>query len=210
MFRDFFLSTDYITAGFILLASSAMFLFHFTITTFATPIESHLSPGVSEKAPLVARQKGTYSGVDANVNASLSGTYNCFNGGTWALQTALNIPITEICGGPVYQVLEFSPFSLQPNADGAYPQQTSDYQLSQVCFDVSANCDATPQKGKYYVHFNGDIQSPAHANMVDCEYALGRVRDLCHGKNGWTRGGWFTYIDGTSYGMDPSKNGGNQ
>ena len=197
-------------AGLTLLASSAVFLSHFAFTTFATPIDSHLSPGDSDKAPLVPRQKGTYSGTDANANVSLSGTYNCFRGGSWALQTALDTPINETCGGPAYDVLDFEPFSLQPNADGAYPQQATDYQLSQVCFDVSANCDDTPQKGKYYVYFNGDIKSPMHANTADCEYALGRVRDLCHGKNGWTRGGWFTYIDGTSYGMDPSKNGGNE
>ena len=192
-----------------LLASFAVLVSQFA-STFATPIESHLSPDVFDKAPLVARQKGTYGGTDANINASLAGTYNCYNGGTWVLQPALDIPINEICGEPVHDVLDFTPFSLIPNADGAYPRQASDYQMSEVCFDVSANCDGTPQKGKSYVHFTGDITEAMHANRADCEYALGRTRDLCHGKNNYTRGGWFTFIDGTSYGLDPTKVGGNQ
>ena len=193
-----------------LLAGFAFLISQFAATTSATPIESRPSSDTFAKSPLIARQAGTYSGVDTNVNASLAGTYNCFRGGTWALQTALNIPINQICGAPVYDVLDFTPFSLIPNADGAYPAQQSDYQLSVLCFDVSENCADSPQKGDGYIHFNGDIRAPAHANIADCEYALGRVRDLCHGKNGWTRGGWFTFIDGTSYGLDPSRVGQNQ
>ena len=197
-------------AGSMLLASSAFFISHFVATTFATPINSHQSPDLSITAPLVARQKGTYSGTDANVDQNLTGIYNCFRGGTWVRQTELNIPINNICGEPVYDVLEFTPFSLTPNDDGAYPPEQSDYQLEQGCFDVSHACDDTPQKGTAYVHFNADIRGPTHATKAYCEYALGRVRDLCHGENGWTRGGWFTFIDETSYGLDPSRNGKDQ
>lgn len=203
------LPTNLILAGSMLLASSAVFISLFASTTLATPIQSHSSPDVSLKAPLVARQKGTYSGTDA-LNASLAGTFNCYKGGTWALQDALDVSINQVCGAPVYQVLDFTPFSLVPNADGAYPPQQSDYQLAQVCFDVSANCDSTPVKGKGYIQYTGDIQGATHANTADCEYAMGRVRDICHGKNGWTRGGWYTFSDGTTYGLDPSRNGESQ
>ena len=61
-----------------------------------------------------------------------------------------------------------------------------------------------------YIHYTANIQSVTHANTADCEYAMGRVRDICHGTNGWTRGGWYTFEDGTSYGLDPSVNGGSQ
>lgn len=61
-----------------------------------------------------------------------------------------------------------------------------------------------------YLHYTADIQSATHANTADCEYAMGRVRDICHGTNGWTRGGWYTFSDGTSYGLDPSTNGKSQ
>lgn len=192
-----------------LLASSAVFISYLASTTFATPIESQPSLDVSVKAPLVARQKGTYNGIDA-LNASLAGTFNCYKGGTWALQDALDISINGICGTPVYDVLDFTPFSFVPNADGAFPPQQSDYQLDQVCFDVSLNCDSPAVKGKGYIHYTGDIRTATHANTADCEYAMGRVRDICHGTNGWTRGGWYTFSDGTSYGLDPSKNGESQ
>lgn len=203
------LPTNCIIAGTMLLASSAVFISQIASTTFASPIESYPSPDVLAKAPLVAREKDTYSGTDA-LNASLAGTFNCYKGGTWALQDALDTSINEICGTPVYQPLEFTPFSFVPNADGAYPPQQSDYQLAQVCFDISVECDSTPAKGTGYVHYTGNIQAATHANTADCEYAMGRVRDICHGTNGWTRGGWYTFRDGTSYGLDPSKNGGSQ
>ena len=205
-----FLHTNYMMAGSMLLASTAFLISQLASATFATPIDSQLSPKDSVKAPLVARQKGTYSGTDTNVNASLAGTYNCFKGGTWVLQTQTNTPIDQICGAPVYDDIEVTPFSLIPNADGAYSAQQSDYQLDVVCFDVSHDCDNTPPNQHAYLHLNADIQDAAHANMEDCQYALGRVRDLCHDNKGYTRGGWFTFIDGTSYGFDPSRNGWDQ
>ena len=196
--------------GLVFLVSSAFFISQFISTTIATPIESYDSPDVSVKALLVARQKGTYSGTDANVNASLVGTYNCFKGGTWARQTECTTPIQHVCGEPVYDVHEFTPFSLQPNADGAYNPQQTLYQLNQACFDISANCDDTPQSGKANIYFDAHIGDATHANTADCVYAMGRIRDLCHGDNGWTRGGWFTFTDGTSYGLDPQTNGKNE
>ena len=206
----FYPPTNHVISGSILLASFAGLVSYFTSTTFATPIDSRPSPDVFSKTPLVARQKGTYSGADS-LNASLAGTFNCYKGGTWALQGQLDISNVQVCGAPVYEVPDFTPFSFVPNADGAYPPEQSDYQLAQVCFDVSANCDPTPQNGKVYIHYTGDIMGPAHANRADCEYAMGRVRDICHGNNGWTRGGWYTFSDdGTSYGLDPSTNGGSQ
>ena len=202
--------TNSIIAGSMLVASSAIFVSRLASTTVAgTAIESHPSPDGFTQGPLVTRQEGTYSGSDS-LNVSLAGTFSCYKGGTWALQDALDISINEVCGAPVYQVLDFTPFSLIPNADGAYPPQVSNYQLDQVCFDVSVNCDSTPVKGKGYIAYTGDIQGATHANMVDCEYAMGRVRDICHGNNGWTRGGWYTFHDGTTYGLDPSVNGGSQ
>ena len=205
------LHTNYIfVVGSVLLASSVFFFSQFLFATIATPIESSILPDVSVKAPLIARAKATYSGTDTNINASLAGTYNCYNDGTWARQTEIDIPINYICGEPVHDVPQFTPFSFIPNADGAYNPQVSVYQLSWRCFDVSSNCDSTPKYGDYYLYFNGDDLTPAHANAAACEYALGRARDLCHGDNGYTRGGWFTYTDGTSYGFDPQKNGKNQ
>lgn len=208
-FVNVYSPNTYIITGSVLLASSAIFISQLASTTFATPIESDPSPDVSSRAPLVARQAGTYSGTDA-LNASLAGTFNCYKGGTWALQDNLDTPINEVCGAPVYEVLDFTPFSFVPNADGAYPSQVSNYQEDQVCFDVSVNCDSTPVKGKGYISYTADIQGATHANTADCEYALGRVRDICYCKNGWTKGGWYTFGDGTSYGLDPSVNGGSQ
>ena len=196
--------------GSVLLASSAFFISRFLFAITATPIESPVSLDISVKAPLTARDKQTYSGTDTNVNASLAGTYNCYKGGTWARQTEMDIPITHICGEPVYDVPQFTPFSFVPNADGAYNPQQSAYDLDWRCFDVSSNCDPTPQQGGVYIYFNGDDLTPAHANTAACEYALGRARDLCHGNNGYTRGGWFTYIDGASYGFDPQTDGKNE
>ena len=200
---------DHKILGSILLASAALFTSQLVATAFAAPTESYLSPNVLIKAPLIARQKGTYSGTDA-LNATLAGTFNCYKGGTWALQHAIDVSVKQVCGAPVYQVPEFTPFSLVPNADGAYPPQVSDYQFDQSCFDVSTDCDSTPTKGSVYIKYTADIQSATHANTADCEYAMGRVRDICHGTNGWTRGGWYTFQDGTSYGLDPSTNGKSQ
>ena len=197
-------SAKHTVAEMMLLVSCVVAISQLTYTAFAAPVESHPSPDASVKAPLIARQAGTYSGNDA------LGTYNCYKGGTWALQTSLNNSIYKICGDPVYDTPEFTPFSFLPNADGAYPQQQSDYQQEQGCFDVSTNCDSSPQKGKDYLHYTADIAAAQHANTADCEYAMGRVRDLCHGNNGWTRGGWYTFTDGTSYGCDVSHNGSNQ
>ena len=196
--------------GSVLLASSVFFFSQFLFTTIATPIESPVSPDVSVKASLVARDKGTYSGTDTNVNASLAGTYTCYKEGTWARQTEIDIPINHICGEPVYDVPQFTPFSFFPNADGAYNPQVSAYDLTWRCFDISSDCDATPQHNDIYIYFDGNNLTPDHANAAACEYGLGRARDLCHGDNGYTRGGWFTFIDGTSYGFDPQTNGKNQ
>ena len=187
-----------------------MFLSHLAFTTFATPIESKLSPDVFDKYPLVARQKGTDHYTDANVNESLAGTYDCFKGGTWALQKSIDEPIVRVCGGSAYQTRVFTPLILEPIADGTYPPSASVYQLSENCFTDSVDCDPSGTKGTYYLYFNADIRASLHAVPEYCEYALGRVRDLCHGENSWSRGGWFTFIDGTSYGVDPSKNGGSE
>ena len=208
--RFILVHTNYIVVESVLLASSAFFFSQFLFGTIATPIESPVSPDVFVKAPLVARDKETYSGTDTNANANLAGTYTCYKYGTWVRQTETDIPINNICGEPVHDVPQFTPFSFTPNADGAYNPQVSAYELSWRCFDISADCDATPQTGDAYIYFNGDDLTPAHANTAACEYALGRARDLCHGDNGYTRGGWFTYIDGTSYGFDPQTDGKNQ
>ena len=192
-----------------LLTSFATVISLFSSATFATPIESPLSPHVPVKAPLLARQAGTYGGVDTNINASLAGTYSCYKGGTWVLQTELDIPIHNICGAPAWDSLEFQKFSFDPTAEGAYPNQESFYQLHAGCFVITPNCDPTPPKNQAYVKLTADIVSATHANMGDCEYALGRLQTLCHGDNGWTRGGYYTFIDGTTYGADPARNGGN-
>ena len=204
------LHTDYILVGFVLFVSSAFFFSRFLFATIATPIESPVSPDDSVKAPLVARDKATYSGTDTNANASLAGTYTCYKDGTWVRQTEIDIPITHVCGEPVHDVPEFIPFSFIPNADGAYNPQVSPYQLSWRCFDVSSDCDSALRHGDTYIYFDGNDLTREHANVAACEYAFGRARDLCHGDNGYTRGGWFTYIDGTSYGFDPQLFGKNQ
>lgn len=70
-----------------------------------------------------------------------------------------------------------------------------DYQLTPNCFARwNSLGGVTPQcfpitKSTVYLHYTGDIQTAIHANTGDCEYAMGRVRDICHGKNGQTRGG---------------------
>ena len=114
--------TNCISARSRLLASSAGLVSHFASITSATPFESQPSLNVSVKAPLVVRQKGTYSGTDA-LNASLAGTFNYCKGGTWALQGTLDMSIPQVCGAPVYDLLDFTPFSLVPNADSAFPPQ---------------------------------------------------------------------------------------
>ena len=207
------LHTNYIVVGSVLLASSAFFLSQFLFGAIATPIESPAAPDVSVKAPLVPRRHKhdpTYGGTDTNANQSLAGTYTCFNDGTWAHQAQINLTIPHICGEPVHDVPEFTPFSLTPNADGAYNHQLSYYRLNWLCFDISQDCDATLKNGDTYAYFTGNDLRTDHANKEACQYALGRTNDLCHGDNGYTRGGWFTYIDGTSYGFDPQTNGNNQ
>ena len=205
------LHTNYIVVGSGLLASSAFFFSQFLFATIATPIESPVSPDVSVNAPLVARDnKATYSGTDTNANISLAGTYNCYKEGTWVRQTEVNIPINNTCGEPVHDVPEVQPFSFVPNADGAYNTQLSVYSLSWHCFDVSTNCDDRINNGDIYIYFDGNDLRREHANVEMCEYGLGRARDLCHGDNGYTRGGWFTFSDGTSYGFDPQRQGKNQ
>lgn len=52
----------------------------------------------------------------------------------------------------------------------------------------------TPQnfptgRGTACLNYTGDIQSTVNVNTEDCEYAVGRMRDVCHGKNGQTRVG---------------------
>ena len=205
------LHTNYIVLGSLLLASSALLLSQFFFATIATPVESPVSPDVSVKAPLVARGgPTTYTGTDTNANASLVGTYTCYKEGTWVRQSEMDIPINHTCGQPVYSVPQFTPFGLKPNADGAYPPEGTDYDLSWRCFDISTGCDSNIQNNDVYIYLNGDALTPAHANVESCEYALGRARDLCHGDNGYTRGGWFTFLDGASYGFDPQRNGKNQ
>ena len=194
-----------------LLASSAFFLSQFLFATIAIPVESPALPDVSVKAPLVARGgPAIYSGTDTNANASLAGTYSCYKEGTWARQTEMDIPFNHTCGEPVHDVPQFTPFGLKPNADSAYPPQVTYYDLNWRCFDISTNCDSQIQNNDIYIYLNGDALTSAHANVESCEYALGRARDLCHGDNGYTRGGWFTFLDGTSYGFDPQRSGKNQ
>ena len=179
-----------------------------TYTAFAAPVESDPSPDASVNAPLIARQAGTYSGNDT----TRGGVFNCYKGGTWALQTSLNNSIGPVCGDAAssYDHQQYQGFSFVPNPDKTYSQQQSVYQQQQGCFTVSTNCDSSPKKGQDFLLYTADIAYAKHANTADCEYAMETVRDACHGDNGYTRGGWYTYADGTSYGCDVSHNGSNQ
>ena len=193
-------------AGMMLLVSYVVTISQFTYTACAAPVESDPSLDASVNAPLIARQAGTYSGNDS------LGEFNCYKGGTWALQSSLNNSIAPVCGDrtSAYDHQQFQGFSFAPNPDGSYSQQQSVYQQEQGCFTTSTNCDSSPVKGKDFLLYTADIAYAQHANTADCEYAMEVVRDACHGDNGYTRGGWFTYPDGTSYGCDVSHNGSNQ
>ena len=200
-------SAKLIIAGMMLFVSYVVAISQFTYTACATPVESDPSLDASVNAPLIARQRGTYSGNDT------LGEFYCYRGGTWALQTSFNNSIGPVCGNstnasdhPQYQ-----PFSFQANPDGSYSQQQSLYQQEQRCFVTStSNCDSSAQNGNNFLLYTALIETKQHANPRDCEHAMETVRDACHGDNGFTRGGWYTYTDGTSYGCDVSHNGSNQ
>ena len=64
------------------------------------------------------------------------------------------------------------------------------------------------KKGAVYLHYTGDVQKAKHANTEDSEYAMGRLRDMCHRKNGQRKEGCYTFSDKTSYGVGPQMNDG--
>ena len=200
-------SAKHTIAEMMLLISYVFTISQLAYTAFAAPVESDPSSDASAKAPLIARQRGTYSGDDSSGNG---GRYYCYNGGTWALQTSLNSSLYLICGAEAYDAHQFQGFSFKPLADGTYSQQESDYQQTGNCFTTSKNCDSSPQKGQDYIHYTAVISTSQHNNTADCEHAIETVRDMCHGEHGYTRGGYYTYTDGTTYGADVSHNGSNQ
>ena len=161
-----------------------------------------ISQAFSTSQRLATRGGSTYSGNDA-LDPNRAGTFTCFKDGTWQPQQWITSTWDQACSTAEHDD-DNHHFSFTPSADGTYPHQEVDHEYA-VCTPQPPYADACNAFG--YVKYTGDIKAPAHANTEDCEYAMERVVAICHGDNQDTRGGWYTFSDGTSYGADPGIEG---
>ena len=171
-----------------------------TVLSLCAPF-TYPSPIVSREQNLHRRQRGAYWGADDD-GTGHPGSYFCYRGGTWYKQADIAGLWDQACSNSTSITYDTQHFSYAPNADGSYTDQSVRHEVYSQCLENSVTTILCQDTG-FEVDFRATFESANHANQSDCQWAMKRVNDVCHGKHNDTRGGWFEFQDGSTYGFDP-------
>lgn len=191
-------------------ATKAMTIATYTILVLQSELAS-ASPLASRTTnhALGRRQAGTYDGTD-NFDGipTHAGTFDCFRDEFRLHQSELTAMWDQACTNTTSIQDDDAHFSYVPNPDNkTYPLQSVTHQIQNGQLH-NETADGQVVSGwrdsGHELDMTAQFHGPTHATTEECQWVMQRITAICHGENGFSRGGWWEFADDkTTYGIDP-------